>query len=283
VSRRSLADAGIVLTGASSGIGRALAFALAERGARLVIAARRVPSLEEIADRIELAGRTRPHVIEADLSRPGAAAGLAEKATAALGRVQVLINNAGVGLVAGQGLVGDNEQARAVFETNLWSPVALTWSLLPDLRAERGLVVNVTSSLQSVPVPLLGYYGASKAALAHLTRTLRHEVAGFGVSVLEYVPGATDTDARDVGLLPWRNGPMRTPPPVSAESAAKAIVKAIERGERRRVYPATSLLPLEIPAIGRLIAAIVTRRIDTGPTPTPGSTPGSTMKTRTSP
>ncbi|WP_433191253.1 SDR family NAD(P)-dependent oxidoreductase [Actinoallomurus sp. CA-150999] len=263
MSRRSVAEVPILVTGASSGIGRAVAFALAERGGRLAIAARRRSNLEEVADQIEGTGLIRPHVIEVDLSRPGAAAELAQNVIAALGRVQILINNAGVGMVAALSAVGDDDQARALFETNLWSPLALTRHLFPALSAGGGLVVNVTSSLQAVPIPLLGYYGASKAAFAYLTRTLRHELKDTGVSVLEIVPGATDTAARDIDLLPWRNGPTRTPPPVSAESVAKAIVKAIEQGEYRRVHPATSLLPLEIPALGRFIAKLVTRRLDT--------------------
>jgi uncharacterized protein len=268
VSRRSLSGAPILVTGASSGIGRAVALALAQRGGRLAIAARRRPELEAVADQVEGAGLIRPDVIEADLSRPGAAAGLARAAVTALGGVQILINNAGAGMVAAQTAAGDGDHVRALFETNLWSPLALTRHLFPALRATGGLVVNVTSSLQAVPVPLLGYYGASKAALAHLTRTLRHELAATGVSVLEIVPGATDTASRDIGLLPWRDGPIRTPPPVSPESAAAAIVKAIEHGGHRRVHPATSLLPLEIPAAGRFVAKLVTRRVElTGRTP----------------
>ncbi|WP_433478753.1 SDR family NAD(P)-dependent oxidoreductase [Spirillospora sp. CA-142024] len=254
----------VLVTGASSGIGRALAMALADRGARLAITARRRAKLEELADEIAAFGGTRPHVIEADLARPGAAADLARSTLDALGTLGVLVNNAGAGLVGPLGRLGDQDEARTLFELNLWTPIALTQRLLPVLQAERGLVVNVTSSLQAVPVPMLGYYGASKLALAHLTRTLRYELSGTGVSVLEVVPGATDTDTRDIDRLPWRNGPMRTPPPVSPESAARAITKAIERRGRRRVHPRTSLLPLELPIIGRLVAALVTRRVDTG-------------------
>ncbi|MFC0039907.1 SDR family NAD(P)-dependent oxidoreductase [Actinomadura rayongensis] len=258
---RSLDGAAVLLTGASSGIGRALAQTLAERGARLALAARRRALLDEVATEIAAAGRPRPHVIEADLSRPGAAADLARAALDALGTVDVLVNNAGAGLVGAQGVHGDDAAARALFETNLWSPVALTRALLPALRDRDGLVVNVTSSLQSVPVPLLGYYGASKAALAHLTRTLRHELRAAGVGVLEIVPGATDTAARDVDLLPWRGRPVRTPPPVPPASTARAITRAIERGTRRRVHPRSSLLPLEFPVLGRVAAAVAARRI----------------------
>jgi short-subunit dehydrogenase len=262
--RGSLNGVPVLVTGASSGIGKALAVALAERGARLAIAARRRAKLEEVADQIAAFGGTRPHVIEADLARPGAAADLARGTLDALGTIGVLVNNAGAGLVGPIGQLGAEAEARTLFELNLWTPIALTQRLLPRLRAEHGLVVNITSSLQAVPVPMLGYYGASKLALAHLTRTLRHELRGTGESVLEVVPGATDTDARDIDLLPWRNGPMRTPPPVSPESAARAITKAIERRRRRRVHPPISLLPLELPIVGRLLAAVVTRRVDTG-------------------
>ncbi|WP_131763714.1 SDR family NAD(P)-dependent oxidoreductase, partial [Actinomadura fibrosa] len=190
-----------------------------------------------------------------------AAAALAGEASAALGGVRVLVSNAGVGLVAAQAGMGDGDDARALFETNLWSPLALARAVLPGMR-DGGVIVNVTSTLQVVPVPMLGYYGAAKAALAHATRTLRNELDGTGVTVLEYVPGATDTGARDVALLPWRDGPVRTPPPVSPDSAARAVVRAIERGERRRAHPRLSLLPLEIPAVGRLAARIAARRIE---------------------
>ncbi|QFG26532.1 SDR family oxidoreductase [Actinomadura sp. WMMB 499] len=253
----------VLLTGASSGIGRALAFALAARGARLAVAARGRDGLEAVADAVAARGGTRPAVFGVDLSRPGAAAGLGRDAADALGSVRILINNAGAGLVGTQEDLGDGPAARELFETDFWSPVALARAVLPGMREHgSGLVVNVTSTLQSVPVPALGYYGAAKAALGHATRTLRHELRGTGVRVLEIVPGATDTAARDIDLLPWRDRPVRTPPPVSPESAARAIVRAIEGGRRRRAHPATSLLPLELPAAGRLIASFAARRID---------------------
>ncbi|MFI0370066.1 SDR family NAD(P)-dependent oxidoreductase [Actinomadura sp. 1N219] len=270
MTRISLAGAPVLLTGASSGIGRALAIELAGRGALLAIAARRKDALDDVADAAP--GPVRPLVLEADLSRPGAAGELAGRALDALGPVRILINNAGAALVAAQGEAGDGDAARALFETNFWSPLALTRALLPTMRD--GAVVNVTSTVQALPVPVLGHYGASKAALAHATRTLRNELRGTGITVLEVVPGATDTAARDVGLLPWRDRPMRMPPPVSPESAARAIVRAIERGERRRVHPFPSLLPLESPAIGRLFAALVTRRLSLSPAAAGRTSPG---------
>lgn len=265
-SRRVQLDgARIVLTGASSGIGRALALRLAERGAVLTIAARRTQLLDELANDIARAGCPRPHVIGADLTVPGAAAELGDQALAAFrGELDILINNAGTNMTAAQVNAADDEAARAVFEANLWTPLALTKAVVPTMRASgRGVIVNVTSTVQAVPIPLLGYYAASKAALAQATRALRGEVAGTGIHTLEVVPGSTDTALRDIDELPWTGAPPKTLPPVSADAMAAATVRALEAGRNRLVYPAYSLAPLELPIVGRLIATIAGRRVNT--------------------
>ena len=136
---------GVLLTGASSGIGRSLALALGARGARLAIAARRRDALEQVADEIAAHGGERPVVLATDLSHRGAAAQLASDAREALGHVDVLINNAGVGVGGTQWAVGDRDEGREVLETNFWSPLALVQALVPAMRERRdGAVVNVT-------------------------------------------------------------------------------------------------------------------------------------------
>ncbi len=130
-------------------------------------------------------------------------------------------------------------------------------------KAGAGTIVNVTSTVQAVPLPLLGYYSASKAALAQATRSLRLELAETPIRVMEVVPGSTDTPLRDIGELPWKSKPPRTLRPVSPKSTAAVIVRALQRGATRVVYPAYSLIPLELPAFGRLVAAVGGRRIDT--------------------
>jgi short-subunit dehydrogenase len=263
--RISLRGKRIIVTGASSGIGRALSLTLAARGATLVLAARRHDLLDELADQIIAAGRPRPIVMPTDLAEPGAAATLGRDAVAALdGMVDVVINNAGANLTGAQSVVADRAAARAVFEVNLWSPLALTAAVLPAMHAAgRGTIVNVTSTVQAVPLPLLGYYAASKAALAQATRSLRLELAETPLRVLEVVPGSTDTALRDIDELPWKTTAPRTLPPVPPEATAAAVVRALQRGDARMVYPRYSLLPLEIPAIGRLVAAIAGRRVNT--------------------
>ncbi|MGV0744493.1 SDR family NAD(P)-dependent oxidoreductase [Mycolicibacterium sp. XJ870] len=255
----------VVLTGASSGIGRELALGLARKGATLGLAARRENLLDQLADEIADGGMRRPIVLRADLAEPGSAAALGNRALEALGGgVDILINNAGANLTGPQSLLTDSAAAREVFEVNLWSPLALTAALLPAMHAAgAGTIVNVTSTVQAVPLPLLGYYAASKSALAQATRSLRLELAETPIRVLEVVPGATDTALRDIDELPWKTTPPRTLTPVSPASTAAAVVRALQRNATRVVYPGYSLLPIEIPAIGRLVATIGGRRVNT--------------------
>jgi uncharacterized protein len=255
----------VVLTGASSGIGRALALRLADQGATMVLAARREDLLNEVADEISKAGHRRPAVLVTDLSMPCAATSLGADARDALGGlIDIVVNNAGASLTGAQSLIADSEEARRVFQVNFWSPLALVAAVLPGmLAAGSGTVVNVTSTVQAVPLPLLGYYAASKSALAQATRSLRLELAETPIKVVEVVPGATDTALRDIDELPWKAGPPKTLPPVSPQSSAAAIVRGLHRGANRVVYPSYSLAPLELPAIGRLVAKLGGRRVDT--------------------
>lgn len=259
-----LAGARILLTGASSGIGRALARHLADAGARLVVAARRAELLDDLCDEVTARGGRRPLRVPTDLAAAGAADALATTALEHFeGGVDMLINNAGASLIGGQARIGADRAARDLFEVNLWAPLALTAALVPAMLAQgSGAVVNVTSTIQAVPLPLLGYYGSSKSALAQATRALRLELADTPISVVEVVPGATDTALRDIDELPWKSAPPRTLPPVSPDASAQHIVRRLRRGGERIVYPSYSLAPLELPALGRLIARIGGRRVD---------------------
>jgi short-subunit dehydrogenase len=263
VSGTRLDGARALLTGASSGIGEALAGELTSRGAQVIMVARRADTLHLLAERLTASGRGRARSVPADLAVPGSGPEVVRAAVDSLGGLDIVINNAGVGLVAGQAELGDDEAARALFELHYWTPLAIVRAALPALGAsDRPTVVNVTSTVQAVPIPLLGFYAASKAALARATQALRSELTPAGIRVVEVVPGATDTAARDVDLLPWHSRPPRMLPPASPESVARAVIRTLEGGGDRTVYPRSSLLPLEIPAIGRLVAGIAAGHLD---------------------
>ena len=254
----------VLLTGASSGIGRELARVLAEHGARLALAARREHLLESLAGEIESAGRGRPAVLPTDLSERGAAASLARRASDALGGVDVLVNNAGVGVGGNQWRVGDRDEARACLETNFWSPLALTAELVPHMRERgSGAVVNVTSIAQVMTLWSLGHYSASKAALALATETLRLELTGSGVHVLEVVAGPTDTAVQGESKLiggaaeMLKNAPMGKP-----DELARRIARALERERARLVYPRALRAVYELPSLYRVYAPLMARRLE---------------------
>ena len=236
----ALAGRRVLLTGASSGIGRALAVQLADNGAVLALAARRVALLDEVADEIADTGAARPALMSTDLSERGADQQLASDAMDALGRIDVLINNAGTNLTGAQGVIADSDRARAVFELNVWSPLALTAALLPHMRAAgSGTIVNVTSTVQSVPLPLLGYYagfescsGAGDSVTS--VRTRRHTDPHHGGH-----PRIHRDCAARYRRPPWKSGPPTTLPAVSAQAMAAAMVRALQRGDNNWSIPPT--------------------------------------------
>ena len=246
--------ASVLLTGASSGIGRELAPVLAGRGARLAISGRREGALAAVADAIERSGHERPAVVPADLARRGAAAELAEEARAALGRVDVLVNNAGGGVGGSQWAVGDGDAAREAFEVNYWSPLALVQALVPAMRERRrGAVVNVTSMAQVSTWPVFGAYAATKAALALSTETLRLELSNSGVHVLEAIPGPVDTAVQgETRMAPGIERMLDRVPLGDAGEMARRIVAALERGRTRVVYPRRAAFAYVLPALMRL-------------------------------
>lgn len=180
-----LAGKVVLLTGASRGIGRALAEALVARGATVAAAATTTERLEEL-------GAASVHA--ADLADPANALALAEEVEAAHGRVDVLINNAGIRI---DQLVthAEREDVDRSFQVNVLFPYVLAGRLAGPM-AERGegAVVNLVAPMVSPGRRGMGPYASSKAALESLTNTLRQEVGGKGVAVFGFDPGWVRTD-----------------------------------------------------------------------------------------
>lgn len=251
-----------LVTGASSGIGKAIAWELARRGMKLAIAARRVQSLEKLADEIARAGHTKPVVLAADLSKPGAAADLGQRAAQALGGVDVLVNNAGVGIGGAQAVVGDSQMARDLFETNYWAPLALTRALVPEMRARgEGAVVNVSSIASFAPFPLTGHYSSSKAALSLATEALRTELRSTGVRVLLVLPGPVETAMLEE-LREVRGVPLDKMPRGNSPELAKLVARSLERDKKVLVYPRSLALGRHLPTLAAKLAGYYGRKVD---------------------
>ena len=262
----SLQGKRMLLTGASSGIGEHAARILAGHGARLALVARREDRLQRLAEELAEAGHHRPAIIAADLGVPGNADRVAHRATDVLGQIDVLINNAGASVQALTWVAGDREEARAVFETNLWSPLALVAAVTPQMVARgEGLIVNTGSMVQVSPFPHLGHYSASRAALALITQTMRLELAPRGVRVVEVALGAIDTAGSSEnrvleGGAQWLD---RTPGLGKLEEAALALVRAVQTDVQGVVfYPRAMRWVHALPGLGRRHARRAATRTD---------------------
>ena len=186
-----------LVTGASRGIGRALALELAQRGYHLLLVARSESQLAELAQEIAARHQRQAHVLALDLTVPAAAATVVAWATQQTSDLRVLVNNAGFGLWGRFEELPLAEQ-QGMLQLNMLLPVALTHALLPVLRrAPQAYVLNVASTAAYQAVPVLTLYAASKAFLLSFSRGLRYELKDSPVSVSCLSPGATTTGFND--------------------------------------------------------------------------------------
>lgn len=244
-----LAGAVCLVTGGSSGIGRAAARLLVQAGARVAVSGR---DEERLAAAAAESGGT---AIAADLAVPGGAERLAREASSRLGRVDVLVNNAGAGVYGP--LAGlDADELERLVRLNLIAPMELTRALLPGMiERRRGHVVNVGSIAGHVGVPLEAVYAASKGGLTVFSESLRQELAGSGVGVSLVSPGVVDTAFFERRGAPYARG---WPRPITAEAVARTIVDAVARDRALVVVPAWMTVPARmhgaLPGLYRALA-----------------------------
>lgn len=232
----------VVITGASSGIGRALALALGRKGARLVLASRRLDPLQETADACASvdAGRI-PLAVSTDVRDEADVKHLVDAATEKMGRIDILINNAGT-CVYGSASRMTPDDFHSMLRVHLFGPYYTMRAVIPQMRRQRsGLIVNVASIAALYGVPYLSFYGAAKAAQVALSQSFRSELHGSGVRIMTVSPGNTATP---LFLTEKKVGGARRPcgPYQPAEAVAEAIVWAIENGGRDLVLTAEGKL-----------------------------------------
>ncbi|RYU77980.1 SDR family NAD(P)-dependent oxidoreductase [Hymenobacter persicinus] len=186
-----------LITGASRGIGRAIALELARRGYNLLLAARSADQLEALAAEVKQQHGVEAQVLAADLAAPGAAARLAEWANVQTTELAVLVNTAGYGLW-GRFEELPLAQQQNMLQLNMLLPTELTHHLVAQLRRQpKAYILNVASTAAYQAVPTLTLYAASKAFLLTFSRGLRYELRDSPVSVTCLSPGATTTDFAD--------------------------------------------------------------------------------------
>jgi short-subunit dehydrogenase len=257
MAKRQLKDRRALITGASSGIGRAIALELARHGVDCVLVARREDRLSEVANEIVRGGR-RAICIAGDITDPTLRQHALDAARDELGGLDILVNNAGI---AAHGRFADADPARLrpIMEVNFFAPVELIRAALPLLRNGRqAIVVNIGSILGECAAPHKSEYSASKFALHGFSEAVRPELARLGIGVLVVAPGPTASEHFDVLVedqgLPWRK-PRRMP----AEQVARQVVRAMERGRHTLVtgWPSRLWLLLNRLApwlVGRIMA-----------------------------
>ena len=233
-------DQVVWLTGASSGIGEGLAYALAQQNAKLILSARRVEELERV--RKNCAGDTaRIAILPLDVADLEALPQKANAAREIFGRIDILVNNAGVG---SRGYVVDMDIAvqQRVMQVNYFGPIALTKAVLPYMIAQHsGHVVVVGSLTGKLPVPGRTAYCASKHALHGFFDALRGEVYPYGIKVTIVCPGFVQTHISENSLL--ADGTTRGPKTykehrssMTIQESAKHILYAIRTGKEEYDY-----------------------------------------------
>ncbi len=222
----------MLLTGASSGIGRALAIQLAEQRADLLITARRADRLETLATELRSRG-VRVSVVVGDIVLPATRDELVQTAMSEFDGLDVLINNSGVGTY-GAFATSDEARLRRLMEVNFFAPAELTRATLPLLmRGRDPLIVNVGSVLGHVAVPNKSEYCASKFAMHGFSDALRCELASQQIALLLVSPSTTKSEFFD-SLIEPQVAPAVSPFAMTAEAVASRIVAAM-RSRRREI------------------------------------------------
>jgi short-subunit dehydrogenase len=228
----------VIVTGASSGIGRALSVQLAGQGAWLALAARDQERLEEVAEECRQAGG-RAFVIPTDVAEREQCERLVNVTVAGYRRVDTLINNAGISMWARFEDMQDLAPLEHIMRVNFLGSMYCTYAALPHLKQTRGRIVVVSSLAGKTGVPLRSGYAASKHALVGFFDTLRIELQPYGVSVTLIYPDfvqsethrrAYGADGRPLGKSPLQEGKVMT-----AEECARRILQAAADRKREEI------------------------------------------------
>ncbi len=230
MASRALEGKVIVITGASAGIGEAIARECASRGASVVLAARRIERLERLAKELESSG-AKALAIKIDVSKEEDCERMVAAAVERFGRIDVLVANAGYGLRAPVAETSDGN-ARRLFDVNVFGLLSCCRAAVPVMRKQGGGHLILISSIAGViPAPLSGAYCATKAAVNALGKAMRQELRQDGIDVSIICPGPVRTEFHS--LIAERTGMAVEAGPKSAVQGADDIALIVARCIRR--------------------------------------------------
>ncbi len=217
---KSLENKVILITGATSGIGEAIARQAATHKAKLVLAARREGILETLKDIVEKQG-SQALIVPTNMANTDEVKALADHALSHFGPVDILVNNAGFGQMGPVEEIAE-DAVRYQFDVNVFGLLTLTQALLPSMRQRRqGRIINISSVAGQISMPFSGIYNATKHALEALSDSLRVEVAPFGLHVSVIEPGPVDTEFFQVAK-------EKTAAVVNPEGPYKVVLDSME-------------------------------------------------------
>ena len=273
-------DGTVMITGASSGIGRELARLVAREAKALVLVARRRDRLEELKTELLAAKKDLVvHLEVRDLADPAAVEPLVAAAREAVGEIDVLVNNAGVGDMAMFDL-SDATRVRKMIDLNVTSLVALTGALVPGMVARgRGGVLNISSGFGLSFLPSFAVYVGTKHFVTGFTEALRCDLAGTGVTVTQICPGPVATEfEQNIGNFTGQKVPGLLE--ISAERCARASLRAFRAGRAISIPGAVFWILMRlfvIPSprfmhriVGNVVARVLRRRQQQALIPVPG-------------
>ncbi len=249
----------VIITGASSGIGRATALAFAREGATTILAARSQEKLDEVAAAVRKIN-PQVRVILTDVSSRQQVEAMVQAVAAEFGRIDILVNNAGRG--AAGPIDGEHfaEDARHLLEVDFFGKVYCTRAVLPIMRSQAsGSIVNLSSVVGRKAFPRFGAYSAAMHAVAAFSDALRQELRGTGIYVTTVHPALTRTallDSIDPADIP---APFRNMRPLSAEMVARRIVRAVAKKSPRIILPWQPRLMLLSEALSARLGDLIVR------------------------
>ncbi len=268
MARFDFAGKVILITGASSGIGRELARQVAARGAQLCLNGRNVERLEAAKQECELLG-AKAVAVRADVSRKEECERLVHACVEAFGRVDALVNNAGITMWARFDEIQDLAPIERIMQTNFFGSLYCTYYALPYLKETQGEIVGISSLTGKAGVPTRSAYAASKHAMAGFFDTLRIELEGTGVTVTMIYPGFVKSEVRQRAVgpdgKPLEASPVKEGEVMPVETCARIIVRAMSKRQREVVMTFRGKAGLWLKLIApNLVDRIARRAIETG-------------------